>query len=556
MQKEPWTGRSLFLQLLIDEGITHLFGNPGTTELAIMEAVPDFPQIKYVLGLQESLVVAMADGYARASTKLAACNLHCAPGLGNAMGALYNAKFSGSPVIVTAGQHEMGHGLQEPMLYEPLVPIAQALVKWAVEVSRVEDLPRIIHRAAKIALAPPTGPVFIGLPGNVLNDEAELSRGTPTRVDAAVRPSDIAVENIAARLLAARNPVIIAGRELATHDAFSEAGTLAELLGAAVYLEPIPYNARFASEHLAHMGDLTRNQKQVRETLEPFDLIICLGGDLLRMSTYSPIEPLPSGIPVIHITERDAELGKNYATELAIHANIRETLRALLPAVRAKRTAEEATKAQHRLNALIPRNWSAQRKNACKDAVLAGQTTPIDPRYLMMCLGNLLPAEAVVIEEAVTAAPALSMFVPVRDAKSFFGLASGGLGFGLPGAIGVSLAQPGRPIIAAVGDGSAMYSVQALWTAAHLKLPITYLIINNRSYRVIKERLLAWRNSNRFVGMDIRDPAIDYVAVAEGLGMKAQRISEPGDIRSALNAAIRNGIPNLIEVIVADGFEN
>jgi benzoylformate decarboxylase len=556
MPKDMWTGRSLFLQLLIDEGVTHLFGNPGTTELAIMEAVPDFPQLKYVLGLQESIVVAMADGYARASNKLTACNLHCAPGLGNAMGALYNAKFSGSPIIVTAGQYEIGYGMQEPMLYEALVPIAQPLVKWAIEVPRMEDLPRIIHRAAKIALTPPAGPVFISLPGNVLDDEAELDRGSPTRVDAAVRPSDLVIDNIAARLLSARNPVIIAGRELAAHDAFDEAGELAELLGAAVYLEPVPYNARFASDHPANMGDLTRNQKKVREILAQFDLVICLGGDLLRMSPSSPVDPLPTGMPVIHITERDAELGKNYATELAIRANVRETLRALLPVVRARRTAEEATNALRRLSALIPRNWSAQRRKAGEDALLAGQTTPIDPRYLMMCLGNLLPADAVVVEEALTAAPAFSTFVPARDAKSFYGLASGGLGFGLPGAIGVSLAQPGRPVIAAVGDGSAMYSVQALWTAAHLKLPITYLIINNRSYRIIKERLVSFRNSDRFVGMDLRDPAIDFVAMAQGLGMQAQRISDPGKISSALNEAVRGGVPNLVEVIVADGFEN
>ena len=152
MPKRRMTGRAAFLQLLIDEGVTHLFGNPGTTELAIMEAVPQFPELRYVLGLQESIVVGMADGFARASNRLAAVNLHCAPGLGHAMGAIYSAKFSGSPLIITAGQYEIGYGLLEPLLYEPLVPIAQPLVKWAVEVTRIEDLPRIVRRAAKIAM--------------------------------------------------------------------------------------------------------------------------------------------------------------------------------------------------------------------------------------------------------------------------------------------------------------------------------------------------------------------------------------------------------------------
>ena len=166
-------GREAFLALLESEGVSHLFGNPGTTELPIMAALPDRPTLTYVMALQEALVVAMADGYSRASGDLSVCNVHVAPGLGNAMGSLYNAKWMGSPVIVTAGQQEQGHGLTEPMLYAPLVPIAQPLVKWAVEVTRLRDLPRIVRRAAKVATTPPTGPVFISLPGDILGSISE-----------------------------------------------------------------------------------------------------------------------------------------------------------------------------------------------------------------------------------------------------------------------------------------------------------------------------------------------------------------------------------------------
>ena len=208
------TGRSAFLALLKDEGVTKLFGNPGTTELPIMHAMTEQSDISYVLGLQEAIVVAMADGYARATGEIAAVNVHVAPGLGNAMGALYTANFSGSPVIITAGQQEQGHGLTEPLLYAPLVPIAQPLVKWAVEVNRIEDLPRIMRRAAKVALTPPTGPVFISLPGDILNMEAAIDLGECTRVDAATRPSDGALEQLAARLAAAERPVIVAGHEI------------------------------------------------------------------------------------------------------------------------------------------------------------------------------------------------------------------------------------------------------------------------------------------------------------------------------------------------------
>ncbi|MBK8063141.1 MAG: thiamine pyrophosphate-binding protein [Betaproteobacteria bacterium] len=548
------TGRSAFLQLLVDEGVTHLFGNPGTTELPIMEVVPDFPQLKYVLGLHEAVVMAMADGFSRASGRLSAANVHVAPGLGNAMGALYNAKFSGSPVILTAGQQDQGHGLLEPLLYDPLVPIAQPLVKWAVDVTRAEDLPRILHRAAKIALTPPTGPVFISLPGDVLDQTVDMDMGCPVRVESANRPSDETLSRLADRLLAAKRPVILAGQELAMRDAFAEAAELAELLGAAVYQSPIPYSAQFPTEHEACMGSLTRTQSHVRAALQPYDLLFCLGADLLRMSVYSPLEPLPDHLPVVHLSERSHELGKNYRTELAVQADVRQTLKALLPVLRAKRTPLAAENAALRLAELRPHNWSAQRDLARIEAMHAAETAPIDPRYLMLRITETLPRDAVVVEEALTSTVALPRLLPLRDRQCFFGLASGGLGFGIPGAVGISLALPGRPVVAIVGDGSTMYGVQGLWTAAHHKLPITYIIANNRSYRIIKERLVAMRSTAKFTGMDLRDPEIDFLHLGQSFGLAVRRVNDPQDIAPALREAFASGRPNLVDIRVADGF--
>ena len=209
------------MHLLKDEGVTHLFGNPGTTELPIMHALKDHPDLTYVMAMQESLVVAMADGFSRASGKLVACNVHVAPGLGNAMGSLYNASFTGTPMILTAGQQEQGHGLMEPVLYGPLVQMAEPLVKWAVEVTRLEDLPRIVRRAAKIATTPPTGPVFISLPGDILNAEAGIELGRSTRVDTRVKPSDESLQALTARILKAERPVIIVGDEIVKSDALA-----------------------------------------------------------------------------------------------------------------------------------------------------------------------------------------------------------------------------------------------------------------------------------------------------------------------------------------------
>jgi benzoylformate decarboxylase len=544
-------GRHAFLRILAEEGVTHLFGNPGTTELAIMEALGTHPEIRFVLGLQEAVVLAMADGYARASGRLAAANVHVAPGLGNAMGALYNARFSGSPVLLTAGQHEQGHGLREPLLYAPLVEVARPFVKWAVEVTRAEDLPLVLRRAAKVALAPPAGPVFVSLPGDVLADEAEMELGRPTRVDFRVRPSDEVLEALGARLLAARRPAILAGRELGERGAWTEAAELAELLGAAVFGETVPYCGSFPSEHPAYLGALPRNQRAVRDALAPFDLLVCLGADLLRMSVASAVDPLPPGMAVVQLCARDWELGKNHPAEIAIFADVKETLAALLPRLRAR---ADRTAAGARLGALASRNWRAQREAARLAALEAAETKPIDPRFLMLRIAEALPAQAVVVEEALTSSLSLPAVLPLREPKSFFGLASGGLGFALPGAVGASLAAPGRPVLAVVGDGAAMYGIQALWTAAHLALPITYVVANNRSYRILKERLVSMQGSDRFVGMDLRDPEIDFVALAASMGVPARRIADPQDIAPALREALAAGAPRLLDVRVADGF--
>ncbi len=548
------TGHAAFLKLLAQEGVTHLFGNPGTTELAIMEAMSQQSAISYVLGLQESVVVGMADGYARASNNLAACNVHVAPGLGNAMGALYNAKFYGSPVLITAGQQEQGHGLMEPMLYDPLVPIAQPMVKWAVDVTRVQDLPRIVHRAVKVALTPPTGPVFISLPGDILDAEAPLDLGHPTRVDAEVRPSDGALERLADRLLCARNPVLIAGHELATRNALQEAAQFAEILGAAVWQQTVPYAAHFLSEHPAFVGQLTRSQTQVRGWLQPHDLLVCLGADALRMSVHNPVDALPDGMPIVQISERDWELGKNYPTEIAINANVRETLRALNALLRSRMNSVQKSTAAARLAAIAKNNWTVKRVKACEEAAKLDSVRPMDPKVLMMRLSEAVPKNVVVVEEGLTSTFPLLNYLPLRDHQGFYGLASGGIGFAMGGAVGISIALRDRPVVAIVGDGSAMYSIQALWTAAHLKLPITYVIPNNCSYRILKERLVSFRKTDKFVGMDMDDPAIDFVSLAQSMGVPARRITDPQDVGPALRESIQSGGPRLLDVTVANGF--
>ncbi len=543
-------GRSAFLELLKQEGVSHMFGNPGTTELPIMHALAEHPDLTYVLGLQEALVVAMADGYSRASGKLVACNVHVAPGLGNAMGSLYNAKFTNTPMILTAGQQEQGHGLTEPVLYGDLVSMARPLVKWAVEVTRLEDLPRIIHRAAKVAMTPPMGPVFLSLPGDILNDEAGLDLGAATRIDTRVRPSDDVLEALAKRILAAENPVVVVGDEMVKSDALAEGGAFATALGAPVFQSSAPYGAQFLNEHPCFMGALERVQKQARAALEPYDLMIALGADPLTMSVYSPIDPLPDGMKIVQIGLDEWDIAKNYPVEIAALGDLKTTLPALAAMLAKVGGDAHAARAKASIDALAATNWSARRARLITELSDGDGPTPIDPRHMAKMITDVLPDNAIIVNEGLTSARLLDQLFPFRDRFAYHGLASGGIGWGLPAAVGVQIAQPDRPVVAVIGDGSAMYSIQALWTAAAMKLPLTYVIANNGGYRIIKQRLKSFHGSENYIAMDFVDPPIDFVAVAQGMGLTAERITDPARVRPALTEAIANPGPNLLEIVV------
>jgi len=550
--KNRITGRSAFLALLKDEGITHLFGNPGTTELPIMHALKDHPDLTYVMAMQESLVVAIADGFSRASGKLVACNVHVAPGLGNALGSLFNAKFTGTPMILTAGQQEQGHGLMEPVLYGPLVQMAEPLVKWAVEVTRLEDLPRIVRRAAKIATTPPTGPVFISLPGDILNSEAGIELGRATRVDTRVKPSDESLQALAARILKAQRPVIITGDEIVKSDALGEAAALAETLGAPAYQCSTPYGAHFLSESPCFMGALSRLQKQVREVLSPYDLMIVLGADPLRMSVHSEVDPMPDGLSMVQIGLVDWDLAKNYSAEIALKADVRETLKALVPALKAAGGAALESRAKKGLAELATKNWSARREPLIEQISKASGKSPIDPDYLALQVVEAMPDNAILVDEGLTSGRQLLSLRPHRDRYGYHALASGGIGWGLPASVGVSLANPQRPVVCFSGDGSAMYSIQSLWTAAHHKLPLNVVICNNGGYRIIKQRLLAFHGDDHYVGMDFVDPPVDFAGMAKSLGLEAMRITDPAELKPKLSDAFRRPGAKLIEVMLSN----
>ncbi len=332
-------------------------------------------------------------------------------------------------------------------------------------------------------------------------------------------------------ILAAKNPAIIAGEEIVTSDAFTEIAEFAEALGAPAWQQSIAYGSHYPSEHRAFMGSVLRNQAQVRKTLEPYDLLVFVGADVLRMSVWQETDAMPADMPIVQIGLNDWEMGKVYPAEIALRADVKETLKVLTPLVTKLGGEAHRAVAEKRLDALADNNWTAKRAIAVEKAKARADNVPINPDWLMMTITDTMPAGTVVVDEGITSSARLMDFLPYRDRHDFFGMVSGGIGWATPATVGIQLAQPERPVVSIIGDGSTMYSVQALWTAAHLDLPITYVICNNRGYL---------------------DPPIDFVGLARSLGMTAQCITEPAKFSDALSASIESRKPTLLEVIVED----
>jgi benzoylformate decarboxylase len=392
--------------------------------------------------------------------------------------------------------------------------------------------------------------VFISLPGDILNAEAGIELGRSTRVDTRVKPSDEALQALAERILRARNPVIITGDEIVKSDALEEAASLAETLGCAAYQSSTPYGASFLSESPCFLGALTRLQKQVRETLSPYDLMIVLGADPLRMSVYSEVDPLPDGLSIVQVGLVDWDLAKNYGAEIAIKADVKETLRALIPALKAAGGSALEARAKQSVAALTPKNWTARRKALVEQISKAKDKSPIDADWLSLQVIEAMPDNAILVDEGLTSSRQMISLRPHRDRYGYHALASGGIGWGLPASVGVSLANPDRPVVCYSGDGSSMYSIQSLWTAANHKLPLTFIIVNNGGYRIIKQRLLAFHGDDHYVGMDFIDPPVDFTGVAKSLGLEATRVTDPGQLKSVLSSAFSRPGAKLIEVVV------
>jgi len=553
------TGIEAFLDMLAAAGVKYIFGNPGTTELPLNDALVRDQRIRYMLGLQEVPVMAMADGYAMASRSLGVVNLHISCGLGNAMGMLYNAYREGTPLLVTAGQQDRRLKFQHPILYGDMVSVARPWTKWSVEVERIEDLPFALRRAMQTALTPPTGPVFLSLPLDIQLQAAELDLTPAAPLAHRVRPPVDALVRAAEILSAAKNPAILAGSRVQEADAVAELVAIAERLGAPAFSEPGHSHGRmgFPADHPLYGQTIPLWAPEIAERLNEFDVLLVAGMDLVREYVYHGPQPaIPSHLKIVHLDEDPFQIGKNYPVEVGVLGDAKVGL-AELAAQLDRALSESARRAAAERGEKRGRRHAEVREKLRTAIASKRDARPMAGGVLMESLSRVLPDNVAVIEEAVTTTNStFQRLGALKNTSGYFAHRGWALGWGLGCSLGVKLAWPDRPVLAMLGEGAAMYGIQGLWSAAHHKLNVTFVVCNNAQYQILKAGAggmgLPEARAGRFVGMDLAGPEIDMVALARSLGVEAERVSEPDELAEKVGRSLANqDRPRLFDVPIA-----
>ncbi len=515
------TVREAVLALLRSFGMTTIFGNPGSTELPMFRNFPS--DFRYVLGLQESLVVGMADGYAQATRNAALVNLHSAVGVGHAMGNIFTAFKNQTPLVITAGQQARSILPFEPFLFSArATELPRPYVKWSCEPARAEDVPAAIARAYYIAMQAPRGPALVSIPVDDWDRTCEPV--SPRRLSSVVRGEAGLIQEAAQALDRAQRPVFVVGAGVARDDAWDEVIALAERHGAAVWVSPLSARNSFPENHRLFAGFLPADREKIVSHLAPYDLLLVLGAPMFTYHVEGFGPHVPPGARVYHLTD-DPGVASWAPAGTSIVTNLKLGIAELLAGPEPPRRAAPAP------------------------LVRPGRVppAPLTDKFLVQQIAALRPTGSILVEEAPSTRGPMHDYLPIIERDTFYTCASGGLGHGLPAAVGVSLGRPGERVIALLGDGSSLYSIQGLWSAGQLQLPITFVIVNNGRYEALQ-------TFGRHFGLDRTEgtdlPGLDFTSIARGHGVEAERATTADELDRALRASFSNPRPTLIDVVV------
>jgi benzoylformate decarboxylase len=524
--------REVAFELFREHGMTTIFGNPGSTELPMLAEFPD--DFRYVLGLQEAVAVGMADGFAQASGRPTHVNLHTAPGVGNGMGAIFNAQANHSPLVVTAGQQVRAHiTMQANLTNRDATRVVHPFVKWSFEPPRAQDVPQALARAIHTATLAPKGPAFVSLPMDDWTAEADTESGHVVERVAEPRsgPDPAAIESLAQRLAAASNPVLVAGPDIEAAGGWDDAVALAERQKLPVFASPATGGGRlgFPEGHALFQGVLPPAIGPVSETLKGRDLILVIGSSVFPYYPYIPGPLLPEGASLVAITSDPEEAARAPMGDVIL-ADVGLALRALLDQV------GEANRAE---------------PDPLPEPTAGEESDPLTSTMVHNTLAQVFPDDGIVVLESPSSTLSLRNQLRISRPGSYYFSAGGGLGFGLAAAIGVQLAQPDRPVVCVLGEGSAQYAITGFWSAAAYDVPVTFLVLRNEEYSILK-----WFANIEEVqgapGLDL--PALEVATVAEAYGVSSRSVSARDELHEALESSIGSGKPQLVEVPVAPGM--
>jgi len=516
------TVKDATLDLLRAFGINKVFGNPGSTELPFLSDWPD--DIDYVLGLQEASVVGMADGYAQAVRNAGFVNLHSAAGVGNALGNIYTAHRNQTPLVITAGQQARSILPLQAFLYaERAAEFPRPYVKFAVEPTRAEDVPAAIARAYYVAMQPPCGPTFVSVP---IDDWTHSTQPVEARkVSREIGPDPEAMKALVAALSIAKTPALVVGPGVDRARCVDLMVKVAEKTRAAVWVSPFSARCSFPERHPQFSGFLHASPAQLSDALRGHDLVVVIGAPVFTFHVEGHAAIFDGNTTIFQITD-DPDAASVSPRGASIVATMKPALIMLLEMLPETKRAAPAGR-------VLPPAPNA--------------ADPIAVEFLLHALSTAMPGDAALVEEAPSHRPAMHKFMPMRGQDSFYTMASGGLGHGLPAAVGVALGRPRIRTVCLIGDGSAMYSIQALWTAAQRKLPLTVVVINNQGYGAMRSfsQVMQVRN---VPGLEL--PGIDFVKIAESMGCDAVRVGKASELAPALARAMSYDGVSLVEVIV------
>ena len=546
-------GKQAVMEVLRANGVRHVFGNPGTSESPIMDALEGYPDIDYQLVLQEGVAMGMADAYARCTGRPSFVNLHIETGLANGLSLLHNANAGRTPLVLTAGNkdvRELAHGRTE------LADMTRALAKWSVEITHPDQVPSVLGRAFKEAGTPPTGPTFVSLSANALDGETSLDALPPTATHRAV-PDRAALEEAVRVLAEAENPVMLVADPVSESQAADEAVQVAEALGARVYASMYS-GMNFPTDHASFRGALRVDFPEGTRTLADADAVLAIGQ--LATGYYMLSNPymtyLNSGTKLVHVDSDPGEVGRTQPTEVGIVADPKAALGALADALDANMSGSHKEAAKGRLAELaeekeaLGQAWTSRVKQRW-------DMNPMSAERMMTEVAASLPPDALIADDAVTTREALHGAMDFTEPGSVLGARGGALGWGVGGTMGLKLANPDRPVVGVLGDGSAMMTAQGFWTAAVRNIPVVYVICNNRAYRVLKVNMNAYKSnvlgeespSSQYIGMDFPLP-LDMASMAEAMGVFGRKIEDPAEIGPAIGHALDLGKPAVLDISI------